>query len=73
MFRQFVRTDLLILDDWGPDRLTAMQRRHLMEIVEDRYQTASIASFPSRHGTRSSVSPPSRTPSWTASSITPTA
>ncbi|MFP4043412.1 MAG: ATP-binding protein [Rhodosalinus sp.] len=43
MFRQLVRTDLLILDDWGPDRLTAMQRRHLMEIVEDRYQTASIA------------------------------
>jgi len=43
LFRQLVRTDLLILDDWGPDRLTTMQRRHLMEIVEDRYQTASIA------------------------------
>ncbi len=29
--------DLLILDDWGPDRLTATQRRDLMEIVEERY------------------------------------
>jgi DNA replication protein DnaC len=32
---------LLILDDWGPDRLTASQRRDLMEIVEDRYGMAS--------------------------------
>mgnify|MGYP001224361533 FL=1 len=32
-----MRTDLLILDDWGPDRFTASQRRDLMEIVEDRY------------------------------------
>lgn len=41
LFRQLVRTDLLILDDWGPDRLTAPQRRDLMEIVEDRYQSGS--------------------------------
>jgi DNA replication protein DnaC len=31
----------LILDDWGPDRLTANQRRDLMEIVEDRYGNGS--------------------------------
>src|SRR5438105_14038552 len=31
----------LILDDWGPDRLTANQRRDLMEIVEDRYGRGS--------------------------------
>ena len=30
------------LDDWGPDRLSADQRRDLMEIVEDRYQNAAI-------------------------------
>jgi hypothetical protein len=30
------------LDDWGPDRLTAPQRRDLMEIVEDRYGNGSI-------------------------------
>lgn len=32
---------MLILDDWGPDRLNASQRRDLMEIVEDRYETKS--------------------------------
>jgi DNA replication protein DnaC len=29
------QVDLLVLDDWGPDRLSASQRRDLMEIVED--------------------------------------
>ncbi|WP_209428521.1 ATP-binding protein, partial [Pararhodobacter sp. SW119] len=42
LFRQIIRADLLILDDWGPDRLTAPQRRDLMEIVEDRYGNGSI-------------------------------
>ena len=37
LFRKLARADLLILDDWGPDRLTATQRRDLMEIVEERY------------------------------------
>jgi DNA replication protein DnaC len=37
LFRMLARVDLLVLDDWGPDRLTASQRRDLMEIVEDRY------------------------------------
>lgn len=41
LFRQLVKVDLLILDDWGPDRLTAGQRRDLMEIVEDRYGSGS--------------------------------
>ena len=41
IFRQLVKADLLILDDWGPDRLTASQRRDLMEIVEDRYGNGS--------------------------------
>lgn len=41
IFRQFVKADLLILDDWGPERLTANQRRDMMEIVEDRYGSAS--------------------------------
>lgn len=36
LFRSLVKTDLLILDDWGPDRLNGGQRRDLMEIVEDR-------------------------------------
>ena len=35
------KADLLILDDWGPDRLNSNQRRDLMEIVEDRYGAGS--------------------------------
>ena len=41
LFRTLTKADLLILDDWGPDRLTADQRRDLMEIVEDRYGAGS--------------------------------
>ena len=42
LFRSLTKTDLLILDDWGPDRLNPSQRRDLMEIVEDRYGDGSI-------------------------------
>ena len=42
LFRSLVKVDLLILDDWGPDRLSAGQRRDLMEIVEDRNGRGSI-------------------------------
>ncbi len=42
LFRSLTKTDLLILDDWGPERLNASQRRDLMEIVEDRYEAGSI-------------------------------
>ena len=41
LFRTLVKADLLILDDWGPDRLNASQRRDLMEIIEDRYGRGS--------------------------------
>jgi DNA replication protein DnaC len=41
LFRMLVKTDLLVLDDWGPDRLTAGQRRDLMEVVEDRHGKGS--------------------------------
>ena len=41
LFRRLTKTQLLILDDWGPEQLTATQRRDLMEIVEDRYGCAS--------------------------------
>ncbi len=35
------RVDLLILDDWGPEKLDDQQRRDLLEIVEDRYERRS--------------------------------
>jgi len=41
LFRSLTKTDVLILDDWGPERLSSSQRRDLMEIVEDRYQAGS--------------------------------
>lgn len=42
MLRALSRADLLILDDWGPETLTAEQRRDLLEITEDRYGRGSI-------------------------------
>ena len=36
------RIQLLILDDWGPEPLSAEQRRDLLEIVEDRYDKGSL-------------------------------
>jgi DNA replication protein DnaC len=36
------RTQLLIIDDWGPEPLTPEQRRDLLEIVEDRYDKGSL-------------------------------
>ena len=40
--RQLARVNLFILDDWGPEQLAAEQRRDLLEIVEDRYNTGSL-------------------------------
>ena len=42
LMRQLTRVDLLILDDWGPEPLTAEQRRDLLEIVDDRYDRGSL-------------------------------
>jgi DNA replication protein DnaC len=42
MMTSLERTRLLIIDDWGPEPLTAEQRRDLLEIVEDRYDRGSL-------------------------------
>jgi DNA replication protein DnaC len=42
MLKALARVDLLILDDWGPEKLDDDQRRDLLEIVEDRYERRSI-------------------------------
>jgi len=42
VLRQIARTDLLILDDWGPETLTAEQRRDLLEIIDDRHEMRSV-------------------------------
>jgi DNA replication protein DnaC len=36
------RTNLIVIDDWGPEPLTAEQRRDLLEIVDDRYDKGSL-------------------------------
>src|SRR5690606_8572500 len=41
LLKALARTDLLILDDWGPEKLDDDQRRDLLEIVEDRYERRS--------------------------------
>lgn len=38
---QLARIDLLVLDDWGLDTLTSPERRHLLELLEDRYERRS--------------------------------
>lgn len=42
LLRSLSRVDLLILDDWSPEIMTAEQRRDLLEIVEDRYNARSL-------------------------------
>ena len=42
LLRALARVNLLILDDWGPEPLGVEQRRDLLEIVEDRYDTGSL-------------------------------
>jgi DNA replication protein DnaC len=41
LFRALTKVNLLLLDDWGPDRLSASQRRDLMEIIEERHGRSS--------------------------------
>ncbi len=43
VFRALGRVRLLILDDWGPERLSESQRRDLMEVVEERSGRGSVA------------------------------
>src|SRR5262245_48050931 len=40
-FRTLTKANMLILDDWGPERLSATQRRDLMEIIEERHGRGS--------------------------------
>lgn len=42
VLRRFAKCDLLILDDWGLERLNPEQRRDFLEIVEDRHQLKSV-------------------------------
>ena len=41
LFARLARIRLLILDDWALVRLTAEQRRDLMEVIDDRHDRAA--------------------------------
>ena len=39
--KKLARTDVLVLDDWGVAKLTAPQRRDLLDILDDRHERRS--------------------------------
>ena len=41
LMNQLLKTDLLILDDWGIQKISAAQRSDLMEVIEDRHGRGS--------------------------------
>lgn len=52
LMEQLLKTDLLILDDWGIQKLSAAQRHDLMEVIEDRHgrrSTLIASQLPIEH------------------------
>ncbi len=41
LMNKLAKTDLLVLDDWGLAKLTAAQRRDLLEVLDDRHDRRS--------------------------------
>lgn len=52
LMRSFARTDLIVLDDWGLAKLTDLQRRDLLELIDDRHgqrSTIITSQLPVEH------------------------
>jgi DNA replication protein DnaC len=52
MMKKLARTDVIILDDWGLAKLTAAQRRDLLEVLDDRHgrrSTVVTSQLPVEH------------------------
>ena len=52
LMNQLAKTDLIILDDWGIQKIAAAQRNDLMEIIEDRHglrSTLIASQLPIEH------------------------
>ena len=52
LMNQLLKTDLLILDDWGIHKISAAQRNDLMEVIEDRHgrrSTLIASQLPVEH------------------------
>ena len=41
LMKKLARTDVIVLDDWGLAKLTAPQRRDLLEVLDDRHNRRS--------------------------------
>lgn len=41
LFRKLLKTELLIIDDWGMEKLSDQQYRDLLEILDDRQEVAA--------------------------------
>ena len=41
LMRKLARTDVLVLDDWGLNKLTAPPHRHLLDVPDDRHKRHS--------------------------------
>ena len=52
LMSRFAKTDLLILDDWGIQKMNSAQRNDLMEVIEDRHglkSTLIASQLPIEH------------------------
>ena len=52
LMAQLAKAELIILDDWGMQKLTAPQRNDLMEVIEDRHglrSTLVASQLPVEH------------------------
>jgi DNA replication protein DnaC len=52
LMNKLLKTDLLILDDWGIQKISAAQRNDLMEVIEDRHgrrSTLITSQLPIEH------------------------
>ncbi|MCP5080637.1 MAG: ATP-binding protein [Alphaproteobacteria bacterium] len=52
LMNQLLKMELLILDDWGIQKVTAVQRQDLMEVIEDRHgrrSTLIASQLPTEH------------------------
>ncbi len=52
LMNQLLKTDLLILDDWGLQTISTSQRHDLMEVIEDRHgrrSTLIASQLPTEH------------------------
>ncbi|WP_247468194.1 ATP-binding protein [Bradyrhizobium sp. 137] len=74
LLKALAKPDLLILDNWGPEKISDDQRRDLLEIIKDRYACSSTvvtSQIPVDHWYDVIGNPTSPTPPSTASPTMP--